>query len=374
MSIIPEFVMVCEALGSLTHFFVERFDIQAKKLKTDDDAFRKEVIDQLERYAKTNPTLENHLRGTANAIEELVKLRNSVESTEKSKSFEDIKRFFQTYCQNMLHLEQVGLEYRSVVRNFDLKYDYRNELDFQLLDYKSDLVLVGLLILEVTESFLYNYDKLVFENVQIAAAIVDLLDQFLKNAIKDAEEEHESLKKQHLEYLGKLRYRLDYRYSRILEFIGDLTLENGFCGYSAKSFLAAKEVEDRLEFTEPDTELKKYHHNKGLYLEMQVDKAIAFAWLERLKSKLNKLIIQLMPTDFKDRTIASLKDRFLSHKSYSVDQVRKDAKADLKEIQKMCEDFKVLLGDESEELGFPNIDDIGKDFSLPTIDYEPTPL
>lgn len=375
MSLIPEVVLVSEALGKLAGFFIERFDQQAERYNEDAAAFRQETIDQLERQAETNTTLRENLRGTANAIEELVKLRLIVEDIEDAEEIDDVKSFYQEYCKNLIFLRNVGLDYRTMVRNFELKSDYRSELGLQLFDYDSDLALVGLLFLEETEDLLVDEDDLLdFESVRTGVAIATQVNNFIEAALRLAVNGTEDWRGTHVDYVKKLQYHFDYRFVRLLEWIGNLALQRGYCGAAARFFKNAKQVEERLEETEQDWELKKYHGNQKQLMEMFVDKAIAFAWLERLKSRLGKLVATLTPTDFKSRAFASIKDRFGTPESYSLDRVRKDAKEELGYINSMCKSFAILLDDESEPLPLPNIEELGQDFSLPSFDYEPAPL
>ncbi|MFW9802703.1 MAG: hypothetical protein ACFFFC_08640 [Candidatus Thorarchaeota archaeon] len=372
---LPEMVMLGRALGSLASFFVQRFDRQVKLYDRDESKFRDETINQLQMMAEDNSTLKTYVKAATDGIQHLIQLRNLVVDVEYAENMDEIKRFFEEYCQSMLLLRDLKIEYPVVSRNFGIRTNYIDKLGIQLFDYFSDMALMGIHVLESSEDLLLDADgSLDFDSIACMTSLAYAIEEFLLEAENHATSRDDDYSDDHLHYVSKIAYYFDNRFSLILTYMGHVSLQRGLCGYAAFCYDYAKKSEERLERSETDSQLLEFHTNNKILLEMLVYKAMSFAWLEQFHSELNRLITALSPKDAKGKVIAFFKDTFSEPGLYSVDGIRKSAKEEMKTIDSVCEEFGISLDYSTEGLELPDLAQFRNNVALPRVNFRPGPL
>lgn len=372
---LPEIVMVSRALGSLANFFIERFDKQVKLMDKGLEIYRKETMKQFELIADDNTSLKKYVKAATDNIEHLVLLRELVDDLDDTHDVDEIKQFFEVYCQCMFLMRDLNVEYPVISKNFGIQTDYIDELDLCLFDYYSDMILMGIQILETAENLVFDEESsLNIESITVLIAIAYTIEGFLSEAERIAKTREDDYVDDHSHYVSRLGYFFNSRFSLLLTYMGHAALENGVCGYAAYCYNRAKETEQYLEKSEHDTSLREFHKNNSALLEMLIYKAISFAWLEQFQFELNSLITKLSPIDTKDRVITFLKDTFGETSLYTVDSIRKSAKEEMKIIDNACEKFGIKLDHRTEGLNLPDLEKFKDSMTLPRINFRPGPL
>ncbi len=371
LSVITEFVLVASSLGSLTNFFIGRFRSQAEKFDDNTDKFRTETVAQLQRMAPADSLLHRHVRAAATRIEDLVVMRDVAESLEDAHDIIEIKEFYENYCQRIHFLRSLDVDYVSLVTNFDLCYDFRNELEFELWDYFSDAALMGMLVLEECEGHIRDDDgRLHFESYLVFQSLLELTENFLEEAMSVAQA-HDKRREDHVKYVKILHHIFDHYLTQGLDRMGMLAFREGFFGFSARSFSRAKTVSGRILENETNQSLREYYANQNHLFGLYVDLAVAFAWLEKYRAGLLKLRSSLTPADLKSRLRAEVVDFLGRGAEYSIDIIRKRTKNELKAIDVLFKEFYAKPQDIPENLDDVDLDIFKKDIGLPEIHWQP---
>jgi len=371
LSGISEFILIANSLGSLTKFFIQRFDSQAKKLADNIEKFREETLDQLERMDSKESRLYKHARAAADRIEDLVAMKDVAKSLEKTDTIDNLKEFYEHYCQRIFFLRNLDVDYVMLATNFGLEHDFRNKIGFELWDYYSDAALMGILVIEESEKYIKNDDgDIDYDSYVVFQAILNLVDSFVEEAARVAEG-HTDRKDEHTKYIRKLRHIVDFHLVRGLDRMGMLSFREGYFGYSARSFSRAIQVIERVLKYEKDQNLQNYYLNQKLLFSAYVDLAVALAWLEKFRSGLLNLRSSLTPTDLKGRFRTDVLDFLGRGGEYSVDTIRKRTKNDLKFIEQLFKQFGTKPQDNPENLGEVDLDRFEKDVALPDIYWQP---
>ncbi len=375
MSGVMELVLVGQALGGLADYFLGRISEQTKKRSKNEKQYLGELTTQLERLGHSNKTVEVNLRASLDAIIELLNLREVTEDLKETNNLENLKKLFEKYSQNLLFLREVGIEYMTLVRNFNMKYDYRSEINLQLLDYYSDLSIMGILILEEGLRFVREEEMFLdLDTVGLCAAIADTTDSFVTLAETEAKQQSGKWTQEHSAYVLSIRHLFEPSYARALEQVGHASLSNGYCGHAARSYSRSKQVLERLSHAASDEESKKYWTNKIRQMEILMEKAVAFAWLERYRAQLTQLHKSVEPEKIMGKMGAFYRDHFGERKAETLDEIRGSAKDEMGLIDGLCKRAGIELQENPENLEMPDLDRFQKDVKLPEINWQPAPV